>query len=101
MISTLMMTPNEMALHIAKQAKTKRLALNFSQTTLAERSGVSHGTLKKFERTGYISLTSLLKIGLTLDALQGFHDLFPPLKPETAISLDELMRDTTRKRGRK
>ena len=102
MISVFMMTPHEMAMHLAKKAKAKRLALNFTQKTLAARSGVSYGVLKKFERTGQISLGSLLKLALSLDALKDFYTLFEGPRPETALSLDALMRqDQTRKRGRK
>jgi transcriptional regulator with XRE-family HTH domain len=101
MISTFMISTNEMMEHLAKAAKTKRLALNLSQQSLSNRSGVSYGVLKKFERTGQISLESLLKLALSLDALEGFHSLFEATKPEEAITLDELMHDTTRKRGRK
>jgi hypothetical protein len=64
-------------------------------------SGVSYGVLKKFERSGEISLKSLLKLALTLESIDGFNELFAPDKPEQKLSLDELMLDTTRKRGRK
>ena len=96
-----MMTPDEMAEQIAKRVRAKRLLLNFSQRTLAERSGVSYGTLKKFEHTGQISLESLLKLALTLNALEEFKNLFLAQKFESPTSLDKLMRDHSRKRGRK
>jgi transcriptional regulator with XRE-family HTH domain len=101
MMSVLMPTPHEMAERLAKKAKAKRLSMNLSQQTLAERSGVSYGVLKKFERTGHISLVSLLKLALSLDALEDFYGLFDLKKPEDAVSLDELIEDKTRKRGRK
>jgi transcriptional regulator with XRE-family HTH domain len=97
---SLFMTPYEMMRCIAHQVQAKRLSLNLSQKTLSERSGVSFGVLKKFERTGIISLESLLKIALTLGALEEFKSLFQLTPPELAPSLDELMRDKTRKRGR-
>jgi len=100
LMSILMMTPHEMTLLIAAKAKAKRLSMNLSQVSLAERSGVSYGTLKKFERTGQISLESMLKLALVLQALEDFDALFAPLNPVTAKSLDELMQDKTRKRGR-
>jgi transcriptional regulator with XRE-family HTH domain len=100
MMSLFMMTPHEVALYIAKQARAKRLALNFSQQTLSDRSGVSYGVLKKFERTGKISLESLLKVAITLDALDEFNNLFNPLPPDQHLSLDNLINDKTRKRGR-
>lgn len=100
MISINFTTPQEMSLKLAQKARDKRLALNLSQKTLAERSAVSYGVLKKFEQTGQISLESLLKLALVLDSLGEFDMLFRAKKPEEALSLDELMKDTSRKRGR-
>ena len=71
-----MLAPNEITKHIARQAQAKRLSLNFSQKTLSQRSGVSFGVIKKFERTGLISLESLLKLALVLDSLEEFKNLF-------------------------
>ena len=96
-----LITPQEMQKKIAEAARTKRLTLNLSQKTLSNKSGVSYGVLKKFERTGQISLESLLKLALTLEAMDDFNVLFAPEKPEMALSLDELMEDNSRKRGRK
>jgi transcriptional regulator with XRE-family HTH domain len=89
-----------MAKHLAKQAKAKRLALNLSQQSLAERSGVSYGSLKKFEQSGQISLGSLLKIALTLNSLDPFKNLFAPDEFEQFSSLDALLNEHERKRGR-
>ncbi len=96
-----LITPHEKAIHIAKQAKAKRLSLNLSQKTLSERSGVSFGVIKKFERTGKISLESLIKIALVLDAFNDFNDLFSLSSKEHITSLDDLLKDTARKRGRR
>lgn len=94
-------TPQEMLKSIADKVKAKRLAFNLSQRTLSEKAGVSYGVLKKFERTGQIALLSLLKIALVLDALSDFQQLFMPNKPESALSLDLLMKESKkRKRGR-
>lgn len=100
MVTITLSSPQEVAMQLAARAKAKRLALNFSQETLAERAGVSLGTLKKFERTGKISLESLLKIALVLEALDAFDHTFLPRKPETYLTLDELLKDQPRKRGR-
>jgi len=67
---------------------------------LAERSGVSYGVLKKFERTRKISLESLLKLALTLGSLIAFKDLFKATPPEQLRSLDALINEKKRKRGR-
>jgi transcriptional regulator with XRE-family HTH domain len=100
MMSHFMMTPTDMATHIAKQMQIKRLSLNLSQKTLSERSGVSFGVVKKFERTGLISLQSLLKLALVLNSFDEFNDLFKPTPPEQFTSLDKLLKETSRKRGR-
>lgn len=101
MIPNMFVTPSDMGTLIAKAARDKRLSLNLSQKTLSERSGVSFGVVKKFERTGKISLESLLKLALTLGALSDFSELFKPTPPEELRSLDEILEDKTRKRGRK
>jgi transcriptional regulator with XRE-family HTH domain len=101
MVSLFFATPGEMAKEIAKLARAKRLSLNLSQKSLSELSGVSLGVLKKFERAGKISLESLLKIALSLGSLEEFKNLFKPASPESLASLDELLKDNTRKRGRR
>ena len=79
--------------------REQRLHLNWSQESLAQRSGVSYGTLKKFEQTGQISLASLLKLAAALNALEDFAALFA--KEQVPASLDELIKNKSRKRGRK
>lgn len=96
-----MTTPQEMQKELALAARAKRLEMNLSQKTLSEKSGVSYGVLKKFERTGQISLESLLKLALSLEAMDDFNAVFAPGDAKTILSLDELIADGTRKRGRK
>jgi transcriptional regulator with XRE-family HTH domain len=86
---------------IAVKAKAKRLSVDMSQQTLSKRSGVSYGVIKKFERTGRISLESLLKLAITLGSLGDFEAVFSSKKSEQILSLDELINDVPRKRGRK
>lgn len=62
MISFKFNSPEELKRSLAVRAKERRLVLNLSQKGLAQRSGVPMGTLRKFERTGDISLNSFLKI---------------------------------------
>lgn len=63
---------------IASKARERRLFHNISQQELADRSGVSLGSIKRFERTGLISLSSLLEIALVLGCLKDFDCLFSP-----------------------
>jgi len=101
MISVKMVTPNEMQKVIASRARDLRLELNLSQHTLSEKSGVSYGSLKKFEQTGQISLESLLKLAVILGCMDDFDVLFALKSAEKALSLDELLENGKRKRGRK
>lgn len=100
MISLNSKTPFEMIQHLADSAQAKRLSLNMSQKTLSERSGVSYGVIKRFEQSGKISLESLLKIALVLNALHLFEPIFKKDEEEIS-SLDDLMKDNKRKRGRR
>jgi transcriptional regulator with XRE-family HTH domain len=101
MISINMLTYQEIQEGIASRLRTLRLELNLSQQTLAEKSGVSLGSLKKFEQTGQISLESLLKLALVVGRMNDFKTLFAQSPSSKALSLDELIKDNKRKRGRK
>lgn len=100
MISLNMLTPYETMIEVAKRARGKRLELNLTQESLSNRSGVSVGTIKKFERSGKISFESILKLALILNVLDDFNQLFHPQK-QTEESLDQVLKKKTRKRGRK
>ncbi|MFV0339098.1 MAG: helix-turn-helix domain-containing protein [Parachlamydiaceae bacterium] len=95
------LTPKEVLQSIADAAKEKRLSKNLSQKSLAENSGVSLGTLKKFEGTGKISLESLLKLALCLDSLQEFLALFKQQAEQQFKTLDKVIHYKVRKRGRR
>jgi transcriptional regulator with XRE-family HTH domain len=101
MILVNMMTSQEMQKRLASRARDLRLELNLSQQSLSEKSGVSYGSLKKFEQTGQISLESLLKLAVVLGCMDDFNTLFLPKSAEEALSLDELLENKKRKRGRK
>ncbi|MCD8154812.1 MAG: hypothetical protein LUF78_09045 [Clostridiales bacterium] len=47
-----------------------------SQAVLSQCSDVSLGSVKRFERTGEISLSSLIKIAFVLDCEDDFDSLF-------------------------
>jgi transcriptional regulator with XRE-family HTH domain len=55
-----------------------RKQLKITQKSLAKKSGVSYASIRRFESMGEISLSSLLKIALTLNSLQDFLPLFKP-----------------------
>ncbi len=82
MLSVNIATPHDLCIGIARRAKERRLSLNITQQQLAERSGVSLASLKRFERTGEIAFSALLALALVLNELAAFDALFasqPPL----------------------
>lgn len=101
MMNEILLTPFETSQTIAKSVREKRLSLNLSQQSLSESSGVSYAVIKKFELTGKISLESLLKIAAALRCLADFSKVFKGDISLESTSLDELMKQKTRKRGRK
>ena len=61
---------------VAERFRNARRAAKISQMAMAERSGVSLGSIKRFEQTGEISLSSLIKLALVLGYEEDFNDLF-------------------------
>jgi transcriptional regulator with XRE-family HTH domain len=53
-----------------------RKKLHLTQEEMAERSGVSLGSLKRFENTGKISLEALLKLAHLMGRLKDFDTVF-------------------------
>ena len=86
-------TPYEVSIKIAEKAKAARKYMKLTQQQLSDKSGVSLGSLKRFERTGEIFLSSLLKIALVLDSLKKFERLFD--NPEYT-SIEEILNDKNR-----
>jgi transcriptional regulator with XRE-family HTH domain len=101
MLDINLLTPSSVMEDLKSKYKNLRLALTLTQASLAKRSGVSLGSLKRFESSGKISLESFLKLSLVLECLDDFKNIANP-KNNTINSIDELInkRDTIRKRGR-
>ena len=60
---------------------------------LAARSGVSLGSLKRFEQSGEISLQSLTKIAIALDVENELEDLFNNVP---FASIEEVINEQTK-----
>ncbi len=91
-------TPNEVMLKIATQARERRLQKNWTQAALSSRSGVSASVIKKFEKTGKISLESLLNIALVLGCLDDCAKLFEMQNVPSTLFVEDKPK---RQRGRK
>lgn len=80
---------NDIAQKIVRLRKRKKI----TQEQLAARSGVSLGSLKRFEQSGEISLQSLTKIAIALDVeneLEGLFDNVP------FASIEEIINEQTK-----
>ena len=81
-------TPNEIAKDLAEKIKEHRKKLKISQEVLAQKSGVSLGSIKRFETKYEISLQSFIKIAIALDMDNDLNNLF---KTKTYSSIDEVI----------
>ena len=81
-------TPNEIAKSLAEKIKQQRKKLKISQENLAQKSGVSLGSIKRFETKYEISLQSFIKIAIALDLDGDFEKLF---SGKTYTSIDEVI----------
>lgn len=68
--------PSDILKSTAENVATLRKELKWTQEDLADKSGVSYGSIKRFERLGKISFESLLKIAEALNRLGEFENLF-------------------------
>jgi transcriptional regulator with XRE-family HTH domain len=82
---------------IAERMRERRLEMNLTQQNLAKRSGVSLGSLKRFERNHEISLSHLLMLAVALDATEEFALLFSRRQFE---NIDQALKTSSKKRLR-
>ena len=71
---------------LAERFKSRRKERKLSQKALAQSSGVSYASIRRFERTGEISLRSLVKLANAVGCLSDFEELF---KHEIILSVKE------------
>lgn len=69
-------TPNDIAKELVERIKQHRKKLKISQAQLAIKSGVSLGSIKRFESKYEISLNSFIKILIALNLEQNLENLF-------------------------
>lgn len=86
--------PSAVLKEVAERHKKYRKNRKISQETLAERSGISLGSLKRFESTGQISFESLLRLAHFFGLLDHFSSLFE--EKEDMKKIAELFNDKTK-----
>mgnify|MGYP002737243941 FL=1 len=93
MISLYQKTLTEINNDIAQKIVRLRKRKKITQKQLAVRSGVSLGSLKRFEQSGEISLQSLTKIAIALDVENELEALFNNVP---FASIEEVINEQTK-----
>lgn len=81
-------TPNDIVCELVEKIKQHRKKLKISQAQLASKSGVSLGSIKRFESKYEISLNSFIKILIALNLEQDLENLFTQ---KSYNSIDEVI----------
>ena len=84
-------TAEEMNLNLARRVRRIRKRRKISQERLSEMSGVSYGSVKRFESTGNISLLSLTKIAIALDLAEEIRNMFTEVP---YLSIEEVINES-------
>jgi transcriptional regulator with XRE-family HTH domain len=98
MLSITLNSPLEIREAVGSRAKRLRLDHGLTQQILSERSGVSLGSLKRFERTGHASLDAVVKIAFALRVEDELDHLFPA-RPFQSIT--DVLERPKRQRGKR
>jgi transcriptional regulator with XRE-family HTH domain len=61
---------------LVKRFKQRRKEFDITQKELAVRSGISYASIRRFETSGEISLSALLRISSVIGCLDDFKELF-------------------------
>ena len=69
-------TAEELDKNLALRVRKIRKRRKISQQKLADLSGVSYGSIKRFETSGQISLLALTKIAMALDMADELWNIF-------------------------
>src|SRR3954468_21544640 len=93
-------TPEQVGRKLALRTKALRLARGWKQATLAERSGVSLASLRRFEESGKVSLQGLLELAFALNRLDDFDVLLQAPPASSLAELEAGEKRPQRKRGR-
>lgn len=83
-------TNDEIMYDLALRVKNIRKRRSVTQQQLSYMSGVSYGSIKRFETTGEISLYSLIRITRALDIIDEIDNLFTQVEYK---SIEEILNE--------
>ena len=84
-------TAEELDQKLAGRVRNIRKRRSISQEKLAQMSGVSYGSIKRFEASGQISLISLTKIAMALEIADELRTIFTQVPYE---DIQEVINET-------
>ena len=93
--------PEETRALLAERIRRLRLLAEWKQSTLAERSGVSLPTLRRYERTGKTSLENFLRICHALGRLDDVAALLEAPMARSIREMEDRSAQPPRRRGRR
>ena len=88
-------TSADVTKRLADKIKSIRKRKKITQKQLAARSNVSYATLRKFEKTGQVSLESFVKLSMELGLVSELNHLF---EDSVYSSPEEMACDTRQKK---
>jgi len=93
-------TSDQITAELGLRLKAVRLSQSLSQADLAERAGVSVGTVKAIEKTGQSSLASLVRVVQALGLSDQLQALFV-LKVQSIAEMEQAQRAKRQRAPRK
>lgn len=85
---------------VAENIRALRLEKGLTQKGLSERSGVSLGSLRKFEQKGAISMESFFKLAMILGCLEKIIHATQPNNNEFS-SIDDVLKNKNDKKPKR
>lgn len=73
---TKVLLPGQRKMEVARRARERRKRIGLTQVELAQKAGVSLGSLRRFEQTGDISFASLVSLCYALGCADELDGLF-------------------------
>lgn len=93
-------TSDEITAELGLRLKAVRLSQSLTQADLAERAGISVGTVKSLERTGQSSVASLVRVVQALGLTDQLQSLFV-LKVQSIAEMEQAQLAKRRRAPRK
>ena len=101
MIDIVLMSPQEIATQVGARLKSRRLSLRMPQAELAERAGLSVGTVKNLEaKTGTCTLDTMIRASIALGLVEHFESLFV-VRPKSIAQMEQIAEAPRQRAGRK